>query len=261
MATDAALVAPAVSIVVPAFNEEANLPRCVEALRATFAGASCEILIIDDGSTDRTAAVARQLAAEHPEHVRFFAHGRNQGFGAALKTGFSEACGRYVTCCPADFRMTAAEWAPFAAGLNRADVVVGCRIRREGYNPLMRFNAWLYPKLVRVLFGLRLRDVNWISVYRRDLVRQVTIAQSGIPMLVEILLKLRDLGATFLEVDCWMQPRTIGKPSAARFRVMWRTLVGLFRLWWAYAPSAPDDGGLADRLRASPNRADRAPLG
>jgi glycosyltransferase involved in cell wall biosynthesis len=222
------------SVIVPAFNEEANLPACLATLLGTFAGSSFEILIIDDGSRDQTLAVARRLAAEHPEAIRVRAHPRNQGFGAVLRTGFGEARGRYVTCCPADFAMTPEDWRPFEASLGEVDVVVGCRIRREGYNFLMRFNSWLYPKLVRLLFGLRLRDVNWISVYRRELVERVEITQGGVPMLVEILVKLRDLGATFREVDCRMQARTVGTPSASRFRVMWRTLTGLFALWLGY---------------------------
>jgi dolichol-phosphate mannosyltransferase len=236
MPSDMSLLIPTLTIVVPAWNEAANLPICLGRLHATFAGSSYEIVVIDDGSQDETLAVAQCLAAEQPERVRVLVHDHNQGFGAAVRTGFRKACGHYVTCCPADFEMTPTDWEPFASALGQADVVVGCRVRREGYNPLMRFNAWLYLKLVRALFGLRLRDVNWISVYRRDLVQQVMITQCGVPMLVEILIKLRDLGATFREVDCRMQPRRIGKPSAARFRVMWRTLTGLLGLWWTYDP-------------------------
>jgi glycosyltransferase involved in cell wall biosynthesis len=222
------------SLIVPAFNEETTLPACLETLLGTFAGSSFEILVIDDGSRDRTLAVARRLAEAHPETIRLLAHERNQGFGAVLRTGFAEARGRYVTCCPADFAMTPDDWRPFQASVGEVDVVVGCRLRREGYTPLMRFNSWLYPRLVRLLFGLRLRDVNWISVYRRDLVERVEITQGGVPMLVEILVKLRDLGASFREVDCRMQARTVGTPSAARFRVMWRTLTGLLVLWLGY---------------------------
>jgi hypothetical protein len=143
---------------------------------------------------------------------------------------------RYVTCCPADFPMTAEDWAPFADALGTADVLVGCRERREGYNPLMLFNSWLYPKLVALMFGLRLRDVNWISVYRRDLVERIPITQRGIPMLAELLIRLRDRGASFREIDCRMRPRVRGTPSAARFRVMWRTLTGLISLWRSYHP-------------------------
>jgi glycosyltransferase involved in cell wall biosynthesis len=235
------------SIIVPAYNEEANLPACLATLLDTFAGTSCEVLVIDDGSRDQTLMVARRLADQYPDVIRVLAHNRNQGFGAVLRTGFGEARGRYVLCCPADFAMTPNDWRPFETALGRVDVVVGCRGRREGYNTLMKFNSWLYPKLVRRLFGLRLRDVNWISIYRRDLVAKVEITQSSVPMLVEILVKLRDLGATFREVDCQMQPRMIGTPSAARFMVMWRTLIGLLVLWRSYRR----------RMRSSPVKSTR----
>jgi hypothetical protein len=110
-------------------------------------------------------------------------------------------------------------------------------MRREGYNPLMRFNSWLYVRLVHALFGLRLRDVNWICVYPRKLLETIEIKHRGIPMLVEILVKLRDLGATFREVDCRMQERTVGKASASRFRTMWHTLLGLLKLRAEYRAS------------------------
>ena len=230
---------PLVTVVIPAWNESANLPGCVQSLRGTLADSDYEIVIVDDGSKDDTLAVARRLSDDDLKRTRVLAHEVNQGLGGALRTGFGAARGRYVTCCPADFHTAPEDWAPFAAGLGKADVIVGCRVRREGYNPLMRFNAWLYPRLVRALFGLRLRDVNWISVYRSDLVRRVVITQRGIPMLTEILVKLRDLGATFLEVDCRMQARVVCVPSASRFRVMRRTLTGLFQLWWGYRRPRP----------------------
>jgi glycosyltransferase involved in cell wall biosynthesis len=235
--------APSLAVVVPSFNEEANLPGCLTSLLETLATFPnpFEIIIVDDGSRDHSLEVAGRLAAQQPDRVRVIPHERNMGLGAALKTGFAAATTDFVTCCPADFPMTVEDWSPFGSALGETDVLVGCRVRREGYNPLMKFNSWLYPKLVSMMFGLRLRDVNWISVYRRALVERVEITQRGIPMLTEILVKLRDQGATFREVDCRMQVRKIGTPSAARLKVMWRTLTGLFRLWREYrAPvSAP----------------------
>jgi dolichol-phosphate mannosyltransferase len=234
-------IAPRLCVVVPAYNEEANLPGCLAALRQTLDGFpdSYEIVIVDDGSADSSAEVGRRLAAEAPDRVRFLAHPKNQGLGAALRTGFAGATAEYVTCCPADFPMEREDWSPFAEALGTADVLVGCRVRREGYNPLMKFNSWLYPKLVAMMFGLHLRDVNWISVYRRALVARVEITQPGIPMLTEILVKLRDLGASIREVSCRMRPRTVGTPSAARLKIMWRTLRGLFRLRREYRPPTP----------------------
>jgi hypothetical protein len=104
----------------------------------------------------------------------------------------------------------------------------------------MRINAWLYPKLVAWLFKLQLRDVNWIHAYRRELFQRLNLTQSGIPMLAETLVRLRDSGATFAEVEVQMRPRTAGVPSAASLRVMARTLQGLLAFWhiWRKGSSA-----------------------
>ncbi len=227
---------PRISFIVPAFNEEENLTPCVGELIATLSAAHIpyEIVIVDDGSRDETLAVAKRLAADQPGQVRACEHKVNQGIGAALATGFAEARGEFVACCPADFRMTPEGWEPFSGALGKADVVVGCRRNRSGYNLLMSFNSWLYVRLIRLLFGLSLRDVNWICLYRMKLIRQIQITQKGIPILAEILIRLRDRGATFLEVDCLMQRRQSGTSSASRLPVMWRTLRDLLKFRIAY---------------------------
>ena len=139
---------------------------------------------------------------------------------------------------PADMPATAHSLAPYANYFGRADVIVGVRRQRLGYNPLMRFNSWLYPQIVAALFGLRLRDVNWIHAYRRTWFLRITLTQRGIPMLTEVLVRLRDLGALIVEVEVDMKARLGGVSSASRPRVMWRTLTGLISLWriWRREP-------------------------
>lgn len=230
------------TIVVPAYNEEALLAGTVRSLREalTALGLAAEIVIVNDGSRDRTGAIADTLALQDP--ALSVCHQSNQGLGGALRTGFTRARGDYVITWPADMPVTLDDLAPFAGKLGAADVLVGVRSRRAGYNPLMQFNSWLYPKLVALLFGLRLRDVNWIHAYRTTLIRRVTLTQHGIPMLVEMLVRLRELGATFLEVPSEMKPRTAGVATASRLKIMWRTLHGLFQFWWQWRrnrPSAP----------------------
>jgi hypothetical protein len=95
----------------------------------------------------------------------------------------------------------------------------------------MLINAWLYPRIVFGLFGLRLRDVNWICFCDGQMLRDIRLTQSGIPMPTEILVRLRDRGATFLEAEVEMTARVSGIPSAARPRVMRKTLIGLLQLW------------------------------
>jgi glycosyltransferase involved in cell wall biosynthesis len=219
------------TVVVPAFNEEVLLADAIRRLRASLDALQlrAEIVIVNDGSRDRTGAIADQLAREVGEVVA--CHQENQGIGGAFRTGTMRATGDYVMLWPADMPAEPSDLAPFTNEFGRADVIVGVRRARVGYNPLMRWNAWLYPRLVQTLFGLRVRDVNWIHAYRRSLLRQIRLTQRGIPMLAEALVRLRDLGATFAEVEVDMKPRLGGVASASRWRVMWRTLTGLFEFW------------------------------
>jgi glycosyltransferase involved in cell wall biosynthesis len=219
------------SVIVPAFNEERLLESSVGALRRTLdeAGAAAEIILVDDGSSDRTGAIADSLATRLPG-VRAH-HQFNQGIGGAFLAGAALARGEYVMLWPADMLATPGDFAPYAAQFGRADVIVGCRSRRVGYNPLMRVNAWIYPRLVALLFGLHIRDVNWIHAYRRTAFLGIHLTQHRIPMLAEALVRLRDASATFVEVDVEMKPRQHGVPSASRPAVMWATLTGLLAFW------------------------------
>lgn len=221
----------ALSVILPAYNEEALLEDCVLRLHGALAalGVAAEIVIVNDGSRDGTAGIADRLARELAGVVAV--HQANQGIGGAFRTGVQHATGDYLILWPADMPAEPADLAPYTTQFDKADVIVGVRRARVGYNPLMRFNAWLYPQLVATLFGLRLRDMNWIHAYRRTLFTRITLTQRGIPMLVEALVRLRDLGATFVEVDVVMKQRLGGVASASRLKVMWRTLTGLFSFW------------------------------
>lgn len=233
-------IAPvALSVVVPAYNEEVLLDGCVRQLHAALASlrVSAEIIIVNDGSRDRTREIADRLALDLSGIVAV--HQANQGIGGAFRTGTTRATGDYIMLWPADMPAEPADLAPYTDQFGRADVIVGVRRQRLGYNPLMRFNAWLYPRLVAALFDLHLRDVNWIHAYRRELLTRITLTQRGIPMLVEALVRLRDLQATFVEVDVQMKTRLGGVASASRLKVMWRTLTGLLGFWKLWRKTRP----------------------
>lgn len=222
---------PTLSVVVPAYNEEVLIENTIRKLRCALdqLGVSSEIIIVNDGSHDRTGALADQLSHNLERVVAL--HQQNQGIGGAFRTGVERASGDYLILWPADMPAEPGDLAPYCAEFGHADVIVGCRRRRVGYNPIMLLNSWLYPKLVEVLFGLRLRDVNWIHAYRREALTKIRLTQRGIPMLAEALIRLRDNGATLVEVDVEMKVRLGGVPSASRFRVMRQTLTGLLSLW------------------------------
>jgi dolichol-phosphate mannosyltransferase len=227
-------VSPVLSVVVPAFNEETLLDNAIRRLRSALDALQLEseIIVVNDGSSDRTGAIADKLAAELKGVA--VCHQSNQGIGGAFRTGVARATGEYLILWPADMPAEPGDLQPYVSQFGRADVVVGVRRARLGYNVLMRFNAWAYRKLVSGLFGLRLRDVNWIHAYRRTPFAEIRLTQRGIPMLVEALVRLRDRGASFAEVDVEMKARAGGVPSASRPRVMWRTLTGVISFWRAW---------------------------
>lgn len=222
------------TIVMPAYQEEKNLESTVATVLQTLdtSRLSAELLIVNDGSTDRTPAIADELARLHP-NARVV-HQDNQGVGGACRTGILNARGEYVIIWPADMPMTGSDLLPFATNVGSTDAVVGCRTERLNYTPLMRFNSWLFRKAIQWCCGLSLRDVNWIVMFRRSLLEGTDLQERGIPMLSEILLNLRRRGARFVEIDSPMKPRTHGTPTAARFSVMWRTLLGLARICWRF---------------------------
>ena len=229
--TNSGLPAPRLSVVVPAYNEERLLETSVRALRKTLDDikVTAEIILVDDGSTDKTGSIAELLARVVP-NVRVY-HQANKGIGGAFLAGAILARGDYLMLWPVDMPAAPDDVRPYVAQFGEADVIVGCRSTRVGYTVLMRFNAWLYPRLVTLLFGLRIRDVNWIHAYRRTAFLRIRPTQEGIPMLAETLVRLRDVGATFAEVDVVMKPRLQGVASASRFRVMRETLSGLLTFW------------------------------
>jgi glycosyltransferase involved in cell wall biosynthesis len=242
--------AQTLSVIVPAFNEERLLEDSIRALRKTLdeTKTPAEIIIVDDGSTDRTPVIADNMSVLVRD-VRAY-HQNNKGIGGAFVAGAILAKNDYLILWPVDMPASPADFAPFTAHFGEADVIVGCRRKRVGYNSLMRFNAWIYPKLVSLLFGLRVRDVNWIHAYRRTAFVRIRLTQEGIPMLAEALVRLRDSGATFEEVDVEMKARPHGIPSASRPAVMWQTLTGLFSFWelWRIERQAqPKKGTRASR--------------
>lgn len=226
---------PRLSLIIPAFNEEALLADTVQQLHNVLGQLQhpSEIIIVNDGSRDRTGSIADTLSASL-DYVRTL-HQTNQGIGGAFRAGASLATGDYLMLWPADMRPEAPDLTPYLSALGQADAIIGCRRQRVGYNPVMLINAWLYPKIVSVLFGLHLRDVNWIHAYRRALFLKLHLTQRGIPMLAETLVRLRDARARFIEIEVDMRLRTAGRPSAARLGVMLRTLNGLFSFWLTWS--------------------------
>jgi glycosyltransferase involved in cell wall biosynthesis len=225
----------------PAHNEEANLELVVEeALAALPAMADkFEIIAVDDGSRDRTPAIADGLAAKYPDVFRVVHHPTNYGYGAALRSGFRAARFEYVGFIDGDRQFKVADMGRLTDRILQADapdVVVGFRIARA--DPLIRrWYARIYRMSNRLFFGVRVRDIDCAcKLFRRQALAPIRVASGGAFFTAEILIKIRFNGLKMVEVGVPHYARVAGSPTGAKPSVVFRAVRDFwslrFRLWF-----------------------------
>jgi glycosyltransferase involved in cell wall biosynthesis len=230
----------------PAHNEEANLEGLVEEALATLPDLAdtFEIIAVDDGSRDATAAIAERLANEHPDVVRLVRHPANLGYGAALRSGFGAARYELIAFTDGDRQFKVADIGRLTARLaapDAPDVVVGFRIKRA--DPLVRtLYARAYRLANRIFFGVRVTDVDCAcKLFRREALDGLRVESGGAFFSAELLIKLEAAGRRVVEVGVPHYPRTAGSATGARPQVVFRAVRDFWRLrlrMWANAKSA-----------------------
>jgi len=229
---------PYLTVLMPAYNEESCLARSVDLVRAKLAemAIAFEVLVVNDASRDRTAAIADGLAASHPD-VRACHHPVNQGIGGGFLTGVSEARGQWMILIPADLAMDLNELSRYLDAAASADVVVGVRGGRGDYTRYRLLVSLANVRAIQLLFGLPLRQFNYISMYRLDLLRRVEIHYwRSAFFYAEVLVKLRDLGARLVEVDIPYIARSGGQATGANGRYIAHTAMDMLHFWVTWLP-------------------------
>lgn len=221
------------TVFIPAYNEEGNLANCVEVVLSKMdeLGEIAELLIVDDASQDSTARLADQLADQHPQ-VRAVHHPQNLGIGGGFRTAVQHANGEWMILIPADLALQPDELRRYFDASEGADIVVGLRSDRSDYTLLRRLVSWTNIQLIRTLFGIELRQFQYISMYRMEVLRQIEIEywQSAF-FLAEILIKAHDLGKRLVEVEIHYAPRLTGKPTGAKLQLVVMTVLDIFSFW------------------------------
>ena len=229
---------PRLTFFFPAFNEEENVERTVQlALEqiGPMVDGSLEVLIVDDGSTDRTPQLADALAAAD-SRVRVH-HQPNRGYGGALQAGFANARGQLVCFSDGDLQFDLAEMRRLFDRLDEAehpvDAVIGFRIKRR--DPFHRiFIAKTYNAIVSLAFGLRVRDIDCaMKLFRRSVFDGLRLDAEGPFLSAELLIKLRARGVMMDQVGVNHYPRAAGTNTGASFTKILRTFRDLAVLRWA----------------------------
>jgi glycosyltransferase involved in cell wall biosynthesis len=223
-----------ISGVMPAFNEQAGIERSVRQLAVVLKALTedYEVVVTDDGSSDRTGAILETLQATEPElHLRVVTHACNEGYGAALASGINAARKDLIFFTDGDRQFDVRELAAFLLELNeQTDLVIGYRRRRA--DPRLRLlNAWGWKVLVNGLFGYTARDVDCaLKLFHRRVWDALSVRARGATFSAEFLIKARRLHFRVKELPVTHFPRTVGSPTGARPAVIARAFYELFLL-------------------------------
>jgi glycosyltransferase involved in cell wall biosynthesis len=223
------------SVFLPCYEEEGNVARTVERAVAVLRERDLErfeVIVVNDGSRDRTGPIADTLAAEYDE-VRVAHHVQNQGYGAALRTGLDEAKFPWVFFTDGDGQFDLAEIDGFLAAADDVEVVIGYRLQRADHFG-RRVNTWLWSLAVRTLFRLRVRDVDcaFKLLSRHSLDEVGPLTASGAVISTELLVGIRRAGLAITQIGVHHLPRQAGSPTGASLKVILRAIRELVALRW-----------------------------
>lgn len=222
------------SIFIPAYNEEGNLEKVVN-LALLVVGElveDYEILIIDDGSKDATGEIADRLAENNPR-IHVIHHLFNLGFGGAQKSGYLQSKLDYVMIIPADGQFDLRQIKDFVEQAEDYDIVAGYRKNRVD-SLKRKINTWNLNILLRILFGLHIRDTQWVKLIKRSILKDVKLESRGAFVDAEILIKAKRRGYLIKEIATTHLPRSSGQSHGDNFWVVTMALYELLRLRWQF---------------------------
>ncbi len=216
----------------PAHNEEDNGGPMIEDLVTALPDFAerFEVIVVDDGSRDRTFERASAIAARD-QRVRVIRHEVNRGYGAAVWTGLASGTMDYAFFTDGDRQFDVRQVGDLIARIDGADVVVGWRLDRKD-NAIRIANAHAWNWLIRNLLNVPVRDVDCaFKLFRREVLAGLEIEAGGAMFSSELLARLAARGARIVEVPVRHLPREHGKSSGGNPRVIARAFYELFKLY------------------------------
>lgn len=225
--------AKSITVIFPAYNEEQNIRstmvRAVEAMRPRFH--VFELLIINDGSTDRTGEIAEDLAKTYPE-ITVIHNRQNRGMGETLYRGFQCARGELVIQNAMDYPFDLRDLDKMIPLLEEADVIIATRKGYAGYTPYRKLASRANRFILRRLFNPKLRDYNYTQLFKREVLSAARPnSRSTVFLVPEIIIRAGELGFRMREVDIDYHPRVSGEATSGKPKVILRSLRDMFMFW------------------------------
>jgi len=227
------------SVVIPAFNEADNIPivmrDTVATLDASEVKGRYELLLIDDGSSDDSPRIVDEMARQY-SGVRALHHERNLGIGEALKTGYRNSRGAYVTFTAADGEIQVEQALRLYRDIGDADMITSSRLgyaedntirRRSFYRGLL---TWGFHLCARIIVGYDFRRLTGISMFRGPLARAIVQHSSTGLINLEILMYCVHSGAKMRHGEIIVHRRLSGKSKVTGAANIWKLLAEMVKL-------------------------------
>ncbi len=227
--------APSLSVFFPAFNDAPSLPGLLEKTFAVLAGLTddFEVIVVNDGSRDNTAEVLVELQKKYGTRLRVVTHPENRGYGAALRSGFAAATKELVFYTDGDGQYDPGELPKLMEQMGPdVGLVNGYKIER--HDPRHRILiGWLYNRMARFLFRIRLRDIDCdFRLIRRRLLEEIRLNSTSGTICVELVRKLELSPFRVVEVPVHHYPRLHGRSQFFRVRSLATTFSQLLKLYY-----------------------------
>jgi glycosyltransferase involved in cell wall biosynthesis len=217
------------SVVLPAYNEEQVIALTISNVLETLSawGKDFEIIVVNDGSTDQTGAIVASFASADPR-IRLVTHETNQGYGAALVSGFAAARKQFTFLMDSDGQFDIRDLQAFFPYIKEYDAIIGYRINRQD-SWVRKFNALGWRLLIRLLLGVRARDIDCaFKLLQTEFLHENPLESRGATISAELLYKLKRAGCSYYEVGVHHLPRRKGRATGARPAVILRAFRELF---------------------------------
>lgn len=203
---------PEISVVLPAYNEEKNIGPAIAKtdafLKKKFK--TYEIIVVNDGSRDSTESLVRSIMSKN-KSIRLVNHKANQGYGTALRSGFSSSKGKLVFYTDSDNQYNIAELKNLLPFIEHYDIVAGFRLHHS--DPVNRiFISWVYNQMIRWILGLKIKDVDCsFKLYRKKIFENIQLRCDTGLIDAEVLIKAKKAGFTIFQVGVNHYHRTAGQ--------------------------------------------------
>ncbi len=221
-----------VSVVIPAYNEEENIEEVVEKLFSFLPkiSYSFEVIVVNDGSSDRTGEILGQLKKELGK-LKVITHARNYGYGAALLSGFAGACHEWVFFMDGDGQFDIRDLTLFLPYIDKYQIIVGYRKKR-----MDKWYRIVYARIFSFfcyhLFGIKVRDINCaFKLIQKELLEQLCLESRGATINAEMLAKVKIMGIAVKEIGVGHFPRKKGKETGGNLMVVIKALLYLVILY------------------------------